>query len=159
MRKSLLKSFQGSEGRPHLIEALISQPLIADRDLALAVERRLKLEEVPAGAILIDQNASDTDLFLILKGTFSVAIDDRVVASRKAGEHVGEMAVVDPRTPRSATVTATVDSVIARISEADFSDLADKYPRMWRRIAVELASRLRNQNADAYEWKKAGCAG
>ena len=159
MRKSLLKSFQGSEGRRHLIEGLISQPLIADRGLALAVERRLKLEEVPAGAMLIEQNASDTDLFLILQGEFSIAIGGRIVARKRAGEYVGEMAVVDPRTPRSATVTATVDSVIARISEADFSDLADKYPRMWRRIAVELASRLRNQNADAHEWKRAGCAG
>ena len=37
MGKSTLRSFQGSEGRPHLIEALISQPLVRDRNSAEAV--------------------------------------------------------------------------------------------------------------------------
>jgi CRP/FNR family cyclic AMP-dependent transcriptional regulator len=117
MRESLLKSFQGSEGRLRLIDALISQPLIRDNDLAAAVEPYLELEEVLAGTNLIKQGASDTDLFLILSGAFSVAIDGRVVARKKAGEHVGEMAVVNPFTPRSASVTATADSAVARIAE------------------------------------------
>ena len=146
MRESLLKSFQGAEGRLRLINALISQPLIGDNDLAVAVEPYLKLAEVFAGTYLIRQGASDTDLFLILSGTFSVAIDGRVVACKKAGEHVGEMAVVDPFRPRSASVTATSDSVVARITEPDFSALADRYPRLWRRIALELANRLRDGN-------------
>ena len=151
MRESLLKSFQGSDGRLRLIDALISQPLIRDNDLAAAVEPYLELEEVLAGTNLIKQGASDTDLFLILSGAFSVAIDGRVVARKKAGEHVGEMAVVNPLTPRSASVTATSDSVVARIAEPDFSALADKYPRLWRRIALELASRLRDGNGANHE--------
>jgi len=151
MRESLLKSFQGSEGRPHLIDALILQPLIRDNDLAAAVEPYLELEELLAGTNLIKQGASDTDLFLILSGAFSVAINGRVVARKKAGEHVGEMAVVNPLTPRSASVIATSDSVVARIAEPDFSALADKYPRLWRRIALELASRLRDGNGANHE--------
>ena len=143
-QKSTLKRFEGSEGRLHLIDALKSQPLVRDEDLAVEVARLLKLEEIPAGTKLIEQGASDTDLFLILSGAFSVAINGRVVARMKAGGHVGEMAVVDPATPRSASVTATCDSVVARIAEPDFSTLADRFPRLWRRIAVELASRLRN---------------
>ena len=147
MRESLLKSFEGSEGRLRLIDALISQPLIRDKDLAAVVEPYLKLDEIFAGTTLIKQGASDTDLFLILSGALSIAIDGRIVARKKAGEHVGEIAVVDPRTPRSASVTATSDSVVARIAEPDFSRLADMYPRLWRRIALELASRLRNGNS------------
>src|SRR5580704_6311785 len=141
--KSLLEQFQGSDGRQHLIDALVSQPLVGDRDLAVIVAQRLKLEEVPAGKNLIKQGASDTDLFLILKGAVSIAVDGREVAHKEAGEHVGEMAVVDPVTPRSASVVTTVDTVVARIAEPDFSALADRHPRLWRRIALELASRLR----------------
>jgi CRP/FNR family transcriptional regulator, cyclic AMP receptor protein len=141
--KSLLEQFQGSDGRQHLIDALVSQPLVGDRDLAVIVAQRLKLEEVPAGKNLIKQGASDTDLFLILKGAVSIAVDGREVAHKEAGEHVGEMAVVDPVTPRSASVVTTADSVVARIAEPDFSALADRHPRLWRRIALELASRLR----------------
>ena len=148
MKRITLKSFQGADGKLRLIDALISQPLIRDKELAVVVERHLKLEEVRAGTNLIEQGASDTDLFLILCGRFSVAIDGRIVAWKKGGEHVGEMAVVDPFTPRSASVTATSDSVVARIAEPDFSAVADEYPRLWRRIALELASRLRAGNAD-----------
>jgi CRP/FNR family cyclic AMP-dependent transcriptional regulator len=154
MRESLLKSFQGSEGRMRLTNALISQPLIRDKDLAAAVEPYLKLDEIFSGTNLIKQGASDTDLFL--SGGFSVAINGNVVALKKAGEHVGEMAVVDPFSPRSASVTATSDSVVARITEHDFSALADRYPRLWRRIALELASRLRDGNSAVRE--KAGQA-
>src|SRR5277367_1118300 len=123
--KSPLEQFQGSDGRQHLIDALVSQPLVGDRDLAAIVAQRLKLEEVPAGKNLIRQGASDTDLFLILKGAVSIAVDGREVARKEAGEHVGEMAVVDPVTPRSASVVATADSVVARIAEPDFSALAE----------------------------------
>jgi len=68
MGKSMLKRFQGPEGRPHLIEALILQPLVRDNELAEVLARRMTLEEIPAGASLIEQGASDTDLFLIFEG-------------------------------------------------------------------------------------------
>jgi CRP/FNR family transcriptional regulator, cyclic AMP receptor protein len=158
MRESLLKSFQGSEGRLRLIDALISQPLIRDRELAVVVERYLKLEEIFAEMSLIEQGASDSDLYLIMSGAFSIAIDGRIIARKKAGEHVGEMAVVDPFAPRSASVIATSDSVVARIAEPDFSALADRYPRLWRRLALELASQLRNCNAADHDREKAGHA-
>ena len=147
MEKTALRQFQGPAGRSHLIDALKAQPLIGDEDLAVETARLLKLEEIPAGKKLIEQGAADTDLFLILSGAFSVATNRRVVTVLKAGTHVGEMAVADPATPRSASVTATCDSVVARIAEPDFSTLANRFPRLWRRIALELASRLRNGNS------------
>ncbi len=158
MGKSSLKQFEGSEGRLQLIKALTLQPLICEQNLAIAVARQLKLEAVPAGANLIQQGASDTDLFLILEGAFSISLDGNVVAGVKAGQHVGEMSVVDPLTPRSATVTATSDSIVARIAEYDFSALADRFPQLWRRIALELAGRLRNEYAGDRTREKAGRA-
>jgi CRP/FNR family transcriptional regulator, cyclic AMP receptor protein len=156
--KSLLKRFRGPRGKSRLINALIVQLLVHDRDLAEAVARRAKLEEVPSGANLIRQGALDSDLFLILKGAFSISIDGRVVAHKHAGDHVGEMAVVDPHTPRTASVIAVTDSVVARIEERDFSTLADRYPRLWRRIALELARRLRKANTGEQLREKAGHA-
>jgi CRP/FNR family transcriptional regulator, cyclic AMP receptor protein len=146
MKESQLKSFQGANGKLRLMDALVSQSLIRDQELAGAIERYLSLQEVSAGTKLIEQGAYDTDLFLILSGSFSVAIDGIIVARKNDGEHVGEMAVVDPFSPRSASVVAISDSVVARISEPEFSALADEYPRLWRRIALELATRLRQRN-------------
>jgi CRP/FNR family transcriptional regulator, cyclic AMP receptor protein len=136
----------------------MSQALIGDRDLAQAIVPRLKIESVGAGAKMIEQGASDTDLFLILSGAFSVAVNGRAVRHKKAGEYVGEMAVVDPATPRSASVTATVDSVVARISETDFSALADRFPRLWRRIALELARLVRDGTYAEHRGEKKGRA-
>jgi CRP/FNR family cyclic AMP-dependent transcriptional regulator len=158
MRKSQLNRFRGSKGRLHLIAALQSQPLVQDKDLALEMLRLLKLEGVPAGTSLIKQGASDTDLFLILSGEFSVAIDGHAVTRKKADEHVGEMAVVDPRTPRSASVTAISDSVVGRITELEFSALAERYPQLWRRIAIELAIRLRQEDKADHDREKGGRA-
>jgi CRP/FNR family transcriptional regulator, cyclic AMP receptor protein len=156
--RSSLAQYLGYAGRRRLIDTLVAQPLVQDQDLAAAVALYMKLEEVPAGATLIQQGASDTDLFLILEGAFSVSIDGRILARKEAGEHVGEMAVVDPGTPRSASVIATCDSIVGRIAESDFSALADRYPRLWRRIALELASRLRNNNGGGDSREKAGRA-
>ena len=156
MKESSLKSFEGADGKLRLVDALISQALIREKELAVAVEGHLKLQQVSAGSNLIEQGAYDTDLFLIISGAVSVAIDGRIVARKRAGEHVGEMAVVDPFSPRSASVTAISDSVVAKISEPDFSALADEYPQLWRRIALELANRLRDRNRADQE--KAGRA-
>ena len=150
--------FRGPRGKSRLINALIVQLLVRDRDLAQAIARRAKLQEVSAGAHLIEQGAHDADLYLILKGTFSIAIDGKVVAHKHAGDHVGEMSVVDPRTPRSASVIATADAVVARVAEPDFSALADRYPRLWRRIALELGRRLRRESAVERFHEKAGHA-
>ena len=158
MEKSLLNQFEGSEGRRRLIGALTSQPLIREQNLAIVMARRIKLEVVPAGTDLIRQGAPDTDLFLILEGTFSILIDGRIVARKRDGEYVGEMAVVDPHTPRSASVTANSDSIVARIAESDFSALADRFPQLWRRIALGLAGRLRNEVVAVGPREKAGHA-
>jgi CRP-like cAMP-binding protein len=146
METLLLDRFQGPDGKLRLVEALRAEPLVRDEDLAVELARRVTLRAIPAGTVLITQNAADRDLFLILSGKFSVTINGRAVASRSAGEHVGEMGVVDPDARRSASVSAVADSVVARITELEFSALADRFPRLWRRIALELASRLRAGN-------------
>jgi CRP/FNR family cyclic AMP-dependent transcriptional regulator len=158
MGKSLLRQFEGSEGRRRLLGALALQPLVRDQNLAVVVARRVKLEAVTVGTKLIQQGPSDTDLFLILDGAFSIEIDGRIVARMTAGEYVGEMSIVDPRMPRSASVTATSDSIVARITEPDFSALADRFPQLWRRIALELAGRLREGYAVDRGREKAGRA-
>ncbi len=156
--KSLLKQFEGSEGRRRLIRELIAQPLIREQNLAIVIARRLELQAVRPGTDLIQQGGSDTDLFLVLQGAFSIVVNGRIVARKGAGEYVGEMAVVDPQTPRSASVVATSESIVARITESDFSALADRFPQLWRRIALGLAGRLRNEASAERSREKAGRA-
>jgi CRP/FNR family transcriptional regulator, cyclic AMP receptor protein len=148
MARSLLDWFRGPEGKERLVDELKAQQLIQEQeDLANEIARDIKLEAVPRGFVLIEQGASDSDLFLILRGTFSVAVNGLRVATLGAGQHVGEMAALtDSR--RSATVVAIDEAVVARVGKGEFFALAGRFPELWRRVATQLVRRL-NSNKDS----------
>ena len=139
----LLSKFQGSQGKRHLIDSLRAQRLVREEDVAQVLANCVRLEEVPYRTTIITQGSSGHDLFFILAGVFFITVGRQLVSRRTAGEHVGEMAVVDSEAPRSATVTSGSEAVIARISAPEFSAIADRFPSLWRRIAQELGGRLR----------------
>ena len=146
-KDKLLDRFRGQGSRKQLAEALLSYSLVAnDQKLAAKMAAKMEVRNCKLGTVLTHQNAIDHDLFLIIDGEFAVIVNGRRVATRGHGQHVGEMALTDPVAKRSATVTALTDAVVGRISERHFSALAEKYPILWRRIAQELANRLRQRN-------------
>ena len=147
----MISRFQGSNGKQRLIKALREQHIVRDEE-TLAVEiaalaEVIQFEPVPKKNEIIRQGASDNELYLILAGCVSIRIHGREVNKRHAGQHVGEMALIDPQAPRSASVIATEQTVVARITEPAFTILADKYPYLWRRLALELAARLRQRGS------------
>jgi len=144
----MVERFQGSEGRPALLDALALQKLVGG-DAALADEIATigGLRELAPGEVLIEQGGEDNDVYLILTGAFDVLVHGRKVARRFANDHVGEMAALQPALLRSATNTATEKSVVVRLTEPQFTSLARKYPEVWRRVAKELAKRLEQRNS------------
>jgi len=97
------------------------------------------------GARFIKQGDPDNVLYLIVSGKVSILVNGREVNTRKTGQHVGEMTVIDPVARRSACVVATEQTVLAKFSEAIFADLATAHPDLWRRLARELGERLRQR--------------
>jgi len=157
--EELLKKLQGPLGRSHLVECLKAQPLVqGEEQLAQVLAAKVKIEEVPYGTPVITQGSSDHDLVFVLAGDFFVTVGRQVISRRTAPHHIGEMALVDPDAPRSATVTSGSDAVIARISEPEFSALADRFPRLWRRLAQELAARLRRATRQSRYGRVTDCA-
>lgn len=149
MHLPMLHRFKGKGGRKCLVAALRLQHIAADDPRIAAklaqVARLVVLGTTPANREVICQGASDNDIYLILTGALSVQVNGRVVATRRSGQHVGEMALIDPRAARSATVVATEPTILAKITERAFSKLAQKHPQLWRRLAIELADRLRQR--------------
>ncbi|MHB8384482.1 MAG: cyclic nucleotide-binding domain-containing protein [Candidatus Binataceae bacterium] len=137
-----LNEFRGPKGRKRLINALTTQTLVHDEELANELATCVRVEEIRIGTTIITQGASDHDLVFILAGEVFVSVGRKVVVRRGPGQHVGEMAVVDREARRSATVRAGCDSIIARIGEPEFTAIANRFPSVWRRIALELAQRL-----------------
>jgi len=93
------------------------------------------LIEVKAGNSIIEQGASDNDIYLILSGSFAIVVNGKKVAVRGPNDHVGEMAAIEPIQVRSAMVIAQKTQSFAKLLEPEFSELGRKYPEIWRRIS------------------------
>lgn len=143
----MLERFTGPEGRRFVLDALRDQPTIGESvNLAETICDHAQLMGFDKDSSIIEESAPDNDLYFILAGVVSIRVSGREIAVRTAGQHVGEMAVVDPGQPRSASVVTEGEVVVARVSARTFIDLAEAHPRLWRNIARGLAERLRQRN-------------
>jgi CRP/FNR family cyclic AMP-dependent transcriptional regulator len=139
--------FEGEQNRRTVIETLKEQRIVtADAALAEEIANMAELIEVAAGGSIIEQDAEDNDVYLILTGSFDIIVNGQKVAKREPGNHVGEMAAIQPTQRRSATVKAAETSVVCKLTEPQLTDLGQKYPGVWRAIAKELARRLEERN-------------
>lgn len=141
------EKFVDDAGRGRLIEAILDQRFVeGNRGLAEDISSQMDLVDYEPGSVLIEQNASDDDLLMILAGTVHVLINGKHIATRHAGQTVGEMSAVNPLQKRSATVVAAEPVLAGRVSEGMLTRLADTHPRLWRFFAKDLARRLLERN-------------
>jgi predicted nucleotide-binding protein len=144
----MLHRFEGDAARRVRVEALMSQKLVShNSELAEQMADRLPLKALAKGEVLIEQDGTDNEVFLILAGSFDVIVNGRKVAQRKANDHVGEMAAIEPTQRRAASLVATEESVVAVLSEQDLASLGAQYTEIYLRIARELSRRLLQRNA------------
>ena len=143
----MVERFTGPDGRSRLQEVLAQQKLVSgDLTFAAALADVAQLKQIVPGQALIVQGESEDDVYLILSGVFDIVVNGHAIARRRVGDHVGEMAAIEPSQPRSATVVAAESSVVARLSRDQFVDLANRFPNAWRMVAKELARRLMQRN-------------
>lgn len=129
-----------------MLTALGGQSLVGgDEVLAGEIASVAVARTVPKGGVLISQADKSNTIYFILSGRVAIVVNGQGVATRGPGEHVGEMAVVDPAASRSATVTALEDVLVAEVTEVAFSDIATRFPTIWRRIGMQLCHRLRQR--------------
>lgn len=150
MTETIADRFRGNDGRRRLADRWRAQSATAgDRALAERLADSSNIETFAARQIVFEQGANSTDFYLVLVGAVVIETNGRPGPNhRKAGDHFGEMTLIDASTRRSATVRALEDTVVARVSEKDFAALAQEHPVMWRALAVEIASRLRQRLLD-----------
>jgi predicted nucleotide-binding protein len=113
--------------------------------LAERIVKSGSLIEVKSKKTIIEQGGADNDVFFIVSGSVGVIINKREIAVRGAGTHVGEMALLDTTARRSATVVTRENSLFLKLSEPAATKIASNYPDFWRKLALELAVRLRER--------------
>lgn len=132
------------------LELLKSIPLFARLDGA-AISRLGQLTDeidVRAGKVLMRQGESGAEMFIVVSGHLTVERDGQAVAERRAGDVVGEIALLSEG-PRTATVTATEPSRLLVIEHRNFHTLMNEQPQVRLHILDELAGRLRSLDLDA----------
>lgn len=144
----MLQRFQGDDGRRLRVQALLTQKLVTgNQELAERLADSATFFEVAKGHTVIEQNAPDNDVFMIIAGSFNVLVNGRLVGRRFANDHVGEMAAIEMTQRRAASIVATEPSVVAQISEAEFAAIGQRYPEVYLSVARELSRRLHQRNA------------
>jgi NTE family protein len=105
------------------------------------LERQLVTLPIRRGEILFRQGDPEDALYIVGSGRFAVDVGERRIAEIGIGAPIGEIAFFADR-KRTATVTALRDSIVFKLSHADFIALADRHPGILKPIAVTLARRL-----------------
>jgi CRP/FNR family cyclic AMP-dependent transcriptional regulator len=132
-----------SMGRDKFLQTLARVPLFSSctkRQLQEIGTVATELD-LPAGRVLARQGELGRELFIILDGTASVTRDGQHVATRTAGDVVGELAVIS-RHPRNATVVADTELHTLVLTHSGLDQLLDDIPGLAKHLLYEVSTRL-----------------
>lgn len=106
-------------------ETLRAIPLFrscSNKDLA-TVDSLVAEDRAESGEVIVREGRPGRESFIILSGEASVTVGGRRVAQLGPGEFFGEMALLDRRNLRTATVTALTPMRLLVIDPRQFSTL------------------------------------
>ncbi|HEY2902641.1 MAG TPA: Stp1/IreP family PP2C-type Ser/Thr phosphatase [Polyangia bacterium] len=118
----------------------------------LRVVNVTQVREYAAGDEIIKEGQPGDEMFVLLRGKIRLHKNNAFITHLAPGAHIGEMALVDPRQPRSASATADERSRVLILRRRDFYEIIRKEPQLsvkllWSFVQV-LADRLRKTTAD-----------
>ena len=136
-------------------ELLAQIPLfdtLAAEDLE-ALAGRMTERAFKAGEKVFDKNDAGSSMYVVLSGAVQIFLPGSspeeppvVLKDARTGEYFGELSLFDDK-PRSASVVATVDTMLLELTRVDFSDHLSKSQNAAMTILAEMAERLRETNA------------
>ncbi|KAB2909449.1 MAG: cyclic nucleotide-binding domain-containing protein [Ignavibacteriales bacterium] len=94
-----------------------------------------------AGEVITKENATDKELFILIRGRIGVYKSDvKVTDFSEKGMVIGEMSVILDG-PRTATLIAEEETVVLNL-DLPMDKLIEKYPDLVKKMLVNLAERL-----------------
>jgi CRP/FNR family transcriptional regulator, cyclic AMP receptor protein len=129
-------------------EALQRIPLFADLNKREAKEiaRLFKERRFAAGETLVHAGSGGAAFYVIDSGEATVTVAGTERATLRAGDHFGEIALIDEGT-RTATITAMTDVVCYGLTHWDFRPLVEANGKIGFKLLQSLAKMLRAAQA------------
>lgn len=120
------------------------------RSTLRAIYEHVNWVELAAGETLMTQGEPGNAAYLSLSGRLRVYVDQpdgppRMVRELGRGEITGEISLYTGA-PRSATVVAVRDTVLARIDKPHFDALVSRNPRVSMALTQQIIQRLQTQH-------------
>jgi CRP/FNR family cyclic AMP-dependent transcriptional regulator len=103
----------------------------------------LRERTFPAGTVITDVGQSGVGFFVIDSGTATVVVRGKPPRRLKAGDHFGEIALIDSG-PRTATVTADTDLHCYGMTVWDFRPFVQTHPEVAWALLQTFAEMLRD---------------
>jgi CRP-like cAMP-binding protein len=99
-----------------------------------------------AGQVLTREGETGQEFFVVVDGTATANIGDRLIADLGAGSFFGELALLDGG-PRTATVTATGPMRLLVLNRGEFCQLLESsIPSVARKMLTAIGTRLRTMD-------------
>lgn len=116
-------------------------------DQLRAIERQCIWRRFGANDNILDQDNEDRDVYFIVRGTVQVvnySVSGRKIALARipSGSYFGELAAIDAQ-PRSASVVAADDCLIATMTPQLFNQLVVDHPELAKSLLLRLARIIR----------------
>jgi CRP-like cAMP-binding protein len=115
---------------------------LSKRDLK-SLAASMKERTFTEGTVITEAGESGFGFFIIDSGTASVIVGGARVRTLGAGDHFGEIALID-QGPRTATVTAETDLRCFGMTAWDFRPFVQTHPDVAWALLETLAQRLRD---------------
>lgn len=107
------------------------------------IATRVEDLDFPSGRVLTEQGRSGGEFFIVLSGEAEVRHDGAVVNTMKAGDHFGEIALLD-NGPRTATVVARTPMRCLVLSPRQFQDVLHQDAEIAVTLLHAVTHRLRS---------------
>jgi CRP/FNR family cyclic AMP-dependent transcriptional regulator len=114
-------------------------------DFSLLLGPEVPTRAYKAGETIFREGDRGGEFYVIKRGKVRIVSGNRVLETLDENEIFGEMALIDV-SPRSATVVAETDVIVAPITEKQYLFLVRHTPYFALKVMRVLADRLRRQN-------------
>ena len=132
-----------------LAELLAHHFGIVDEQILTSTCNSVEWRRLKQGEILIREGDESDSVFFVVRGRLVATTIDPLTGERTKigeagrGDVVGEMGLLG-RAPRTATVTAVRDTVVAGMGENAFLSLVERQPRMMIELSLRAVARAKD---------------